>query len=112
MSKKIKPFDQDSYSKIPVSRLILFTINLIVESGRKCTFENLALQCFHLFPKTFGFSQHPQYLDSRKLDRPLRFLRRENLVTADSKNFFCLTKKGGKIAQEIEKSFCQKKLFK
>jgi len=50
--------------------------------------------------------------DSRKIDRPLRTLRKRRLIKGDPKTFFTLTKTGQKIAEEIATTFRQRKLFK
>jgi len=116
------------YKKVRITDLILFGINSVIESEEdksssspfaiarkneeKCTFERLIEECFTLFPKEFGFSQHPQWPDSLKLDRQLRILRKRKLITGNPKTSFFLTKLGKKIALEIAKSFRQRKLFK
>jgi len=112
MPKKVKVFDQDLYKKGRITDLILFGINSITENKEKCTFERLIKECFTLFPETFSFSKYPQWPDSRKLDRPLRTLRKIKLITGNPKTFFSLTKLGKKIAEETSKTFRQRKLFK
>ncbi len=107
-----KPFDTVSYQKARITDLILFGINSIIENKEKCTFERLIKECFTLFPETFGFSKHPKWPDARKVDRPLRFLRKRKLITGDPKTYFSLTKLGKKIALETAKTFRQRKLFK
>ena len=107
-----KTFDQELYKKIRITDLILFGINSIIENREKCTFERLIKECFILFPQTFSFLKYPRWPDSRKLDRPLRFLRKRKLITGDPKTYFSLTRLGKKIAEEIAKTFHQRKLFK
>jgi len=79
--------------------------------GERCNFENIIEKCFNLFPKDFGFKNHPQWPDSRKLDRPLRSLRKQNLISGDPQTDFSLTKKGKEIALNIAKKIKQKKLL-
>jgi len=107
-----KPFDMVSYQKARITDLILFGINSIIENKEKCTFERLIKECFALFPETFSFSKYPKWPDARKLDRPLRTLRKRKLITGDPKTYFSLTKPGKKMAEEITKTFRQRKLFK
>ncbi len=109
---KIKIFDEELYKKTHLTDLILFGINLIIENKEKCTFERLIKECFTLFPEAVSFSKYPQWPDSRKLDRPLRALRKRKLITGDPKISFFLTKLGKKIAIETSKTFRQRKLFK
>jgi len=107
-----KSFDKELYKNLGINELILLGIYLIVNNGEKCTFERLVKESFNLFPETFCFSKNPEWPDSRKLDRPLRTLRKRKLITGNPKTFFSLTKFGKKIAEEIAKTFRQRKLFK
>jgi len=112
MPKKVKSFDEELYQKVRIVDLILFGINSIIENKEKCTFERLVKECFILFPGAFSFFQSPQWPDSRKLDRPLRTLRKRKLITGSPQTFFSLTKEGKQIAEEVAKTFRQRKLFK
>lgn len=107
-----KSFDIIPYHKTNVNDLILFSIYLVLESQEECTFERLIKECFSLAPQVFSFSQYSQWPDSRKIDRPLRTLRKRKLISGDPKTYFSLTKLGKKMAQEIAKTFGQRKLFK
>jgi len=110
--KMKKPFDKELYKDLGINELILLGIYLIVNNGEKCTLERLIKESFNLFPAAFCFSQYPEWPDSRKLDRPLRTLRKRKLITGNPKAYFSLTKLGKKIAIETAKIFRQKKLFK
>ncbi len=107
---KKKTIEEELYKKISINDLILFSIYSIIENREKCTFEKLAKECFTLFPRSFSFSQFPNWPDSRKLDRPLRSLRKRKLITGNPKTLFSLTKIGKKIAGETAKIFRQRKL--
>lgn len=109
--KKTK-FDAELYNKLGINGLILFSINSVIEGGKECTFELLIKECFTDFPQVFAFKSHPQWPDSRKLDRTLRSLRNQNLIIGDPKTYFNLTKAGKKVAEDINKNFQQRKLFK
>lgn len=108
MAKKF--FEEELYRRISLNELILFSIFLATEKKEKCTLEGLVKECFTLFPKSFSFGQFPKWPDSRKLDRPLRSLRKRKLITGNPKTSFVLTKAGRKIAEEIDKIFRQGKL--
>ena len=112
LNKMRELFEEELYKNKSINNLILFGLYSVIENKEKCTFERLVKECFTLFPKAFGFSQHPQWPDSRKLDRPLRSLRKERLILGDPKTSFSLTKSGKRIAIEIAKTFRQRKLFK
>ncbi|MDP3882509.1 MAG: hypothetical protein Q8Q48_00425 [Candidatus Staskawiczbacteria bacterium] len=94
-----------------VNDLILFCIHSVVLNNEKCSFERLIKECFTLFPDTLKFERYPIWPDSRKLDRPLRFLRNEKLVIGDTKTYFILTKDGEKKATEVSKTLRQGKLL-
>ena len=102
-----KSFDQELYRKISLNELILFSI---FSAAEKCTFEELIKECFTLFPKSFSFGRFPKWPDSRKLDRPLRSLRKRKLIIGNPKTFFSLTKLGKKTAEDVAKVFRQRKL--
>lgn len=107
---KRKSLDEELYKDKPINDLILFGIYSLNEKKEKCTFEKLVRECFTLFPKAFSFLQYPKWPDSRKLDRPLRTLRKRKLITGNPKTTFSLTKSGRKLAEETIKSFRQRKL--
>lgn len=87
--------------------LIIFCI---YSAGSKCSFEELIKECFDSFPEYFSFPKIKKWPDSRKLDRPLRTLRKKKLITGSPKTSFSLTKLGRKTAEEIAKIFRQEKL--
>lgn len=105
-----KLFDEDLYCNKSINNLIIFCLYSALENKEKCTFEKLVGECYLLFPKIFGFSQYPQWPDSRKLDRPLRLLRHKKLISGEPQTSFSLTKKGKEIALEIANEFRQKRL--
>jgi len=94
-----------------VNDLILFCVYSIIINNEQCSFERLVKECFSFFPDILKFERYPIWPDSRKLDRPLRFLRSEGLLIGDSKTFFILTDKGNKKSAEISKSLRQGKLL-
>jgi hypothetical protein len=107
---KKRRLDKELYKKLGINELILFCVRSIIKNKEKCTFQRLVKESFVLFPEVFGFSDFPQWPDSRKLDRPLRILRKRKLITGSPKTFFSLTKSGNKIAEETAKTFRQRKL--
>jgi hypothetical protein len=111
-SMKQKPkFDEDLYMKVSVSDLIVFAMYSIINDKKKCGFEDLAKQCFSFFPKAFGLKGYPKWPDARKLDRPLRAIRKRKLITGDPKSSFKLTVTGKKRALGVAKAFRQGKLL-
>lgn len=106
------PFSTLLYKETALSDLILFCINSVLEAKEECTFERLTKECFIAFPEVFCFASSPQWPDSRKLDRPLRELRKKKLIVGNPQDKFTLTKAGAKAAEEIGKRFAQRELFK
>ena len=107
--------DSKSYEKTPINKLILLGIYLLASkdkgSNQKCKFETLVSKCFTLFPKVFALSRYPKWPDTRKLDRPLRALRKRKLIKGDSKTSFTLTGQGKKEVEKLAKTFRQKRLL-
>ena len=107
---KREKFDKDLYKNLSTQSLIIFSINSVIEKKGKCTFEELLKECFGLFRDSFCFKNISKWPDSRKLDRPLRSLRKRKLIRGNPKTFFVLTKKGKKMAEDIRKIFNQGRL--
>jgi hypothetical protein len=105
-----KSFDEEFYKNKSINNLIIFAIYSVMGKKEKCTFEELIKECFTLFPKVFSFRKYQKWPDSRKLDRPLRSLRKRRLITGNPKTYFSLTKTGKKIAEELMKNSRQRKL--
>lgn len=106
------PFSKLLYRETALSDLILVCIGSVLEAKEECTFERLTKECFIAFPEVFCFADSPQWPDSRKLDRPLRELRKKKLIIGRPQDKFTLTKAGKKAADEISKRFSQRELFK
>lgn len=93
--------------KESLNDLIIFSI---YSAGNRCSFEELVKECFDSFPEYFSFPKIKKWPDSRKLDRPLRTLRKKKLIIGSPKTSFKLTILGKKLAAEITKSFRQRRL--
>ena len=109
---KQKPtIDQALYLQMPVNDLIVFGIYSIISDNKPCKFEVLVSVCFKKFSKAFELDGYPKWPDSRKLDRPLRTLRKRRLISGDPKSSFSLTPAGKKRALEVANAFRQGKLL-
>ena len=97
--------------KHSINELILFAIYSLNKRNKKYTFQGLISECFSLFPKKFCFPKYSKWPDARKLDRSLRTLRTKKMISGNLQSSFTLTSSGKKIAEEITKTFCQKKLL-
>ena len=104
-------FDEELYRKLSITNLILFGIYSVNSKQKKCTFEILMKKCFTLFPRAFSFGQFSRWPDSRKLDRPLRTLRKRKLIQGNPGTFFSLTDPGRKTVKDVVRILTQKKLL-
>ena len=94
-----------------VNDLILFCINSVIANSEQCSFDRLLKECFTLFPDTLKFPRYPIWPDSRKLDRPLRALRNDNLIIGDPKTYFILTQEGEERVSAVSRALRQGKLL-
>ena len=107
----MKDFINDQIDrKISINDLIILGVYLLEKEKRQCDFESLIEKCFKLSPELISFKKN-KWPDSRKIDRPLRDLRKNNLIKINSEFLFSLTKKGTKEALEIIKILYQGKLL-
>lgn len=106
MAKKL-----EKNQNLSVNDLILFCVHSIIANNEECSFDRLVKECFTLFPSSLEFPRYPIWPDSRKLDRPLRLLRKQKFIIGDPKNYFLLTELGNKKAIEIERLLKQGKLL-
>ncbi len=111
LAKKKGTFDEEIYKRLGINNLILFGIYSVTSKQKKCTFEKLMKECFTLFPKAFNFLKLSQWPDARKLDRPLRFLRKRKLIKGNPKTVFSLTELGEKTVKDVVRFLTQKKLW-
>ena len=105
-----KSFPTEVYQKLAINDLILISIFQLQTSNKKIGFEELLKNIFELFPKKINFEKCPNWPDSRKIDRPIRTLRRKKLIGGNPIKGFFLTKDGQKRAQEIIKILKQMRL--
>ena len=103
-------FEEEFYLNKSVNNLILFSIYSVSGKKEKCSFEELIKECFTLFPRVFSFSKYQRWPDARKLDRPLRLLRKRKLITGNPKSHFTLTKAGKKMTEEMTEKLRQRRL--
>ena len=106
-----KSWPEEIYQKISICDLILISFySLDNNIDKEISFEELLKQCFNLFPKKISFSNYSKWPDSRKLDRPLRTIRRKKMISGDFKKGFTLTQAGRKKSLNAMKFLGQKKL--
>jgi hypothetical protein len=89
---------------LSIEKKVLRSIEVSLKTNGKCTFTQLVKEAFILYPNDFSLSDYPQWPDTLKLDRPLRKLREDGLISGSTASEFLLTTKGEKAISEI-KSF-------
>lgn len=99
-------------NKLSIPDFILLAALSISGAQKECTFERLLKECYSLAPQTFRFPQISQWPDARKIDRPLRTLRKKGFIKGFPETSFSLTLKGKRIAEDLAKILRQEKLFK
>jgi|SRR3989344_8807535 len=111
-SSNFFPTESRIHDKIgTVNDLILFCVHSVIINNEQCSFERLVKECFTFFPETVRFLRYPVWPDSRKLDRPLRALRKDKMIIGDPKTYFILTKLGEERAMAVSKKLRQGKLL-
>lgn len=83
--------DKNTYS---LEDLILIGIDTIVKKKKKCSYGNLINELFSKHPRLFSIADYPKWPDTLKLDRPLRSLRSDRLITGSPVTFYSLTPLG------------------
>lgn len=101
---------EEVYQKMSICDLILISLYNLGTINQKITFEKILKECFNLFPKKIYFEEYSSWPDARKIDRPIRTLRRKKLISGNPDKGFFLTKDGQKKAQEIMRVLRQMRL--
>lgn len=87
---------------ISLQNLILISISSVIRKKTKCSYGDLVKECFELFPNDFSLSEHSQWPDSLKLDRPIRDLREQGLIKGSVRTFFTLTDYGKQVIKQVQ----------
>lgn len=101
---------EEVYQKMSICDLILISLYSFENRDQKASFEELLEECFTLFPQKFNFSNKADWPDARKLDRPLRMLRRQKLINGHPREGFSLSSKGQSVALKATNLLRQKRL--
>lgn len=112
MARKRKISQKREINQLSISDFILLAIFLANNSKKEANFENLLQQCFELSPEVFCLSKKLDWPDARKIDKPIRTLRKKGLLKGLPGSCFSLTAKGKKLAETLFRVLSQKKLFK
>ena len=96
-----REFDESIYTEISLTKLTIFAISKIVESGEECAYERVVKECFTLFPKRFSFQRYPEWPDGTRVKIEILRCRDKGWVTGNEKNGWQITEEGKREAQEV-----------
>jgi len=96
-----KEFDENIYTSMSLTKLTLFAINEIANSGEECAYERVVKACFTLFPKRFSFRRYSEWPDGSRIKIEILRCRDKGWVTGNEKNGFQITSLGRRVAQEV-----------
>ena len=106
MAKTFIPpqFDPDTYSKITLNDLVVYSLCYLHKQGPEITSEDIISACFTLFPKRFSLRQYPQWPDSSVVSRRWSDCKSKGYLRGNAASGFQITAKGIKRAERMEKS--------
>lgn len=82
--------------------LILISIDEVIKTKKKCSFGDVVYEVFTKYPKHFCIPDYPNWPDTLKLDRKLRNLRSDRLITGSPGTFYTLTRLGKEKLRELK----------
>lgn len=100
-------FEENVYTSVSLTKLTIFAISKIAESGEECAYERVVKECFTLFPKRFSFQRYPEWPDGARLKIEILRCRDNGWVTGNEKNGFQITSLGKRVAEEVLKELQQ-----
>jgi len=69
---KSEPLEFSLYEQLPLSDLVLYSIFSLHDQSIETSFENIAVECFELFPKKFSLQSYPEYPDPNRVRREIK----------------------------------------
>ncbi len=97
-------FDPDSYSKITLNDLVIYSTYYLHRQGKEITSEDIVSACFMLFPRRFSLKRYPQWPDSAVVSRRWSDCKSKGYLLGSAARGFKITARGIKYAEKIEKS--------
>lgn len=96
-----RQFDENIYTSISLTKLIILAISEIASNGEECAYERVVKECFTIFPKRFGLQRYPQWPDGARVKIEILRCRDNGWVTGNEKNGFQITSLGRRVAEEM-----------
>lgn len=86
-----------------LEELILLGMQELIEKKKKCSYGDLIHKLFSKYPGIFSIADYPKWPDTLKLDRPLRSLRSDRLITGSPITFYSLTLLGQERIRQLKR---------
>jgi len=101
---KLPKFNNDIYSGISTSNLIVYAVHYLLEQHIEIKLEDIVFACFLLFPHKFALKQFPRWPDSALVSRRLSDCRSKGYFSPNTDLGFKLTAKGSRLAEKTAKA--------
>ncbi len=98
-----EPFDEGIYTLVSLTKLAIFAISKIAESGEECAYERIVKECFTLFPRRFSFQRYHEWPDGARIKLEISRCRDKGWTKGNEKNGWQITSSGTRKAQEVLK---------
>jgi len=85
-----------------LENIILLAIYNLKQKNQLPTFEEITAEVFTKFPDIFSFKKYPQWPDSDKVSRPLRYLREKGYITGLPSTHYTITTVGEQKLDEVK----------
>jgi len=96
-------FDKNAYLNLGLDELVIYAVKEVLKTKKVCTFEDMVVTCFKLFPAVFSLHGYPQYPDSLRVNKAWWRCRTDRgWLSGNVKSGFVLTPLGEKIASQVE----------
>ncbi len=102
-----RAFDESIYTEVSLTKLTIFAMSKIDESGEECAYERVVKECFSLFPKRFSLQRYSEWPDGTRVKIEILRCRDKGWVTGNEKNGFQITSLGIRVADEVLKELKQ-----
>ncbi len=103
---EINSLDPTVYGKIDLDRLTAYGLKFLQDNSMECTFENLVVVLFKLFPQKFSLVGFPNYPDSHRVHNCIDLHCRpkyKDYATGSKQKGWKLSDKGRAAAEEVER---------
>lgn len=101
------PFEECFYTSVSLTKLTIFAISKVDESGEECAYERVVKECFSLFPKRFSLQRYSEWPDGARVKIEILRCRDNGWITGNEKKGFQITAMGKRVSDEVLKELQQ-----